>query len=188
MHVATGTERKVVSASGRVDAPSWGPGGQLLYHVSASGQSRFETEGQGLTGNENVFAFRASWAGPTDFFYVADGHIRQRTLRGGDAQTIPFTATLPVTKAHTAYVPTRDFTSTAPRQVLGIVRPVLCSMGSRSRLRPFGIYVAGRRHAGEPHLRPGLDTDPAWSLDGTQLACGHPRTATHSAHRRAQDS
>src|SRR5438445_8227330 len=54
VHVADGTERKVVSASGRVDAPSWGPGGQLLYHVTASGQSRFEADGKGLTGSENA--------------------------------------------------------------------------------------------------------------------------------------
>src|SRR5882672_5470339 len=49
VNVADGTERKVVSASGRVDAPSWGPGGQIVYHVTASGQSRFETDGKALT-------------------------------------------------------------------------------------------------------------------------------------------
>src|SRR5688572_26468802 len=32
--VADGTERKVSSAAGRVDAPSWGPGGQIVYHVT----------------------------------------------------------------------------------------------------------------------------------------------------------
>src|SRR2546425_1002373 len=67
VHVADGTERQVVSVSGRVDAPSWGPGGQIVYHVTASGQSRFETDGKALTASENVFAFRASWATPTDF-------------------------------------------------------------------------------------------------------------------------
>jgi hypothetical protein len=30
-------------------------------------------EGPPLTGDENVFAFRASWASPTEFFYVSDG-------------------------------------------------------------------------------------------------------------------
>ena len=32
--VATGAERKVTTAGGRVDAPSFGPGGQLVYHVT----------------------------------------------------------------------------------------------------------------------------------------------------------
>ena len=182
VHVATGTERKVVSASGRVDAPSWGPGGQLLYHVTASGQSRFEAEGKGLTGRENVFAFRASWAGPTDFFYVADGHIRKRALSGGDAQTIPFTATLPVTRAHTAYVPrTRDFTSTAPRQVLGIVRPVLSPDGQQIAFAAVGdIYVmpVGGTPVNLTHDQ-ALDTDPAWSPDGMQLAYSSDKDSAH---------
>jgi hypothetical protein len=76
VNVADGTERKVVSASGRVDAPSWGPGGQLVYHHTVAGESRFEVDGTPLTGHENVFAFRASWAGSAAFFYVSDGKIR----------------------------------------------------------------------------------------------------------------
>jgi len=185
VHLTDGTERKVVSASGRVDAPSWGPGGQLLYHVTASGQSRFEADGQGLTGSENVFAFRASWAGPTDFFYVSDGHIRKRALRalrGGDAQTIPFTATLPVTRAHTAYVPrTRDFTSTAPRQVRGIVRPVLSPDGQQIAFAAVGdIYImpVGGRPVNLTHDQ-AFDTDPAWSPDGTQLAYSSDKDNAH---------
>ena len=83
VNVADGTERKVSTAAGRVDAPSWGPGGQIVYHVTAPGQSRFEIDGQTLTGAENVFAFRASWASPTEFFYVSDGKIRRRSA---DAQ------------------------------------------------------------------------------------------------------
>ena len=63
VNVATGAERKLRTVSGgKVDAPSWGPGGQLLYHVTAGGQTRFEIDGKPVTGSENVFAFRASWA------------------------------------------------------------------------------------------------------------------------------
>src|SRR5262245_21533531 len=35
--VASGAERKVSSASGRVDAPSWAAGGQLVYQVTTGG-------------------------------------------------------------------------------------------------------------------------------------------------------
>ncbi len=38
----TAPNAKCRRAAGRVDAPSWGPGGQIVYHVTAPGQSRFE--------------------------------------------------------------------------------------------------------------------------------------------------
>jgi Tol biopolymer transport system component len=181
VNVADGTERQVVRARGRVDAPSWGPGGQLVYHHTVAGESRFEVDGTPLTGPENVFAFRAAWAGPQTFFYVADGHIRQRTLRG-DAQTVPFTATLPVTPAPTAYVPRRrDFTSTAPRQALGIVHPVLSPDGQQIAFAAVGdLYVmpVGGRPVNLTN-DPALDTDPAWSPDGRQLAYASDKDSAH---------
>src|ERR1700704_1017514 len=78
VNVADGTERKVSSAGGRVDAPSWGPNGQIVYRVTAPGQRRFEIGGKPITGSENVFAFRSTWltgSASADFFYVSDGKI-----------------------------------------------------------------------------------------------------------------
>jgi len=37
VNVADLSERKVATAGGRVDAPSWGPGGQIVYHVTTGG-------------------------------------------------------------------------------------------------------------------------------------------------------
>jgi len=181
INVATGAERKLSSAGGRVDAPSWGPKGEVVYHVTTGGgrgagaggpeSSRYEIGGKSITGSENVFAFRASWT-PSDFFYVSDGKIRRRNAEGGSPQTIEFSATMQVTRAAAAYTRRkRDFTSTVPRQVLGVVRPVISPDGKQIAFAAVGdIYVMPV--GGKPvniTKDAALDTDPAWSPDGSQL-------------------
>jgi Tol biopolymer transport system component/imidazolonepropionase-like amidohydrolase len=176
VRVADGVERKVVTASGTVDAPSWGPGGQIVYHSAADGASRLESDGKPLSGSENAFAFRVSWASPTEFWYVSDGKIRRRTITGGEAKTVEFKATLPVTPAlYTRRK--RDFDSTAPRQALGIVRPVLSLDGKKVAFAAVGdIYVMtiGAKPKNITHDRY-LDTDPAWSPDGRELVFSSDR-------------
>jgi Tol biopolymer transport system component/imidazolonepropionase-like amidohydrolase len=167
--VADGKERKVSMAAGRVDAPSWGPGGQIVYYDAAGRESRLELDGKTLTGTENAFAFRVSWASPTEFFYVSDGKIRKRSLTGGSAQTVDFKATLQVVRARHTHK--RDFDSTAPRPVLGLVRPVISPDGTKVAFAAVGdIHVATIGSKPENITNDKyLDTDPAWSPDGSQL-------------------
>ncbi|MDO8679873.1 MAG: amidohydrolase family protein [Acidobacteriota bacterium] len=171
INIATGAERKLRTvAGGKVDSPSWGPGGQLLYHVTAGGQTRFEIDGKSVTGSENVFAFRASWASPTEYVYVSDGKIRRRSVSGLPMQTIEFTATLQVTRPqYTRRV--RDFTSATPRQALGIVRPSISPDGKQIAFAAVGdIYVMPVGGAAVNITKDAaLDTDPAWSPDGGSL-------------------
>ena len=194
VNVADGTERKVdaPSTAGRVDAPSWGPDGQIVYHVGRGGgrgaaasgpeSSRYELGRRSLTGSENVFAFRASWASPTTFYYVSDGKIRRRDIKAQRADTIEFSATLQVTRAADTYVRRkRDFTSTVPRQALGIVRPAISPDGKQIAFAALGdIYVMPV--GGKPlnlTKDAALDTDPAWSPDGSQLAYSSDKDSEH---------
>jgi Tol biopolymer transport system component len=168
---AGGAPRKVSNTTSRADSPSWGPGGQIVYHGTAQGASRLELEGKPLSGTENVFAFPVSWSSATDFYYVSDGKIRKRSLSGSSAQTVEFTASMPVTPPRYTHRK-RDFDSTAPRQAVGIVRPVISPDGSRvafAALNDIYVMPIGGKPENVTKDR-AFDTDPAWSPDGTQLA------------------
>ncbi len=168
--LATGAERQITNGV-RADAPSWGPGGTIVYHATQGQSSHYEIEGKSVTGNENVFAFRAGWLSPDEYVYVSDGKIRARSLSRASARTIEFSATLQVNRAE--YTPRkRDFDSRAPRRVLGIVKPVISPDGRNVAFSALGdIYLMPI--GGKPvnlTKSPYLDTEPAWSADGTQLA------------------
>ncbi len=167
-----GQERQVATSPGVVDAASWSPGGPIVLHAMQGTASRLETEGASLTADENVFPFRPSWASATEFFYTADGKIRKRTLGATAFSDVPFTATLQVTRAAGSYPRVaRDFDSRAPRKTLGLVRPVLSPDGTRVAFAAVGdIWVMPVGGAAENITKDRfLDTDPAWSPDGTRL-------------------
>ena len=175
-------DRRVRSVKGaRLDAPSWGPGGQLLYHATANQQTRHEIEGKPVTGTENVFAFRASWASNTEYLYVSDGKVRRRSVSGLPMQTVEFTATMPV--IHPEYTHrVRDFTSTTPRKMLGIVRPVISPDGTQIAFAAVGdIYVMPASGGPATNLTKdeALDTDPSWSPDGGSLVYSSDKNSPH---------
>ncbi|HUE63440.1 MAG TPA: amidohydrolase family protein [Rhizomicrobium sp.] len=165
-----GLERRVVETGSRIDAAGWGPGGILAHGVDGS-RGWLEAGGKTLTGSEMVFPFRPSFLPDGTFFYSADGKIRRR-IPGGDAQTIPFSASLEVTPATGTYQRRkRDFDSQTPRRALGIVRPVISPDGKTIAFNALGdIYVmpVGGAPMNITHDA-AYDCDPAWSPDGSQL-------------------
>ncbi|MCC6317283.1 MAG: PD40 domain-containing protein [Gemmatimonadaceae bacterium] len=176
VQVSTGAERRLTTTSGRYDAPSWGPGGEIVVHNTAQGASRFEHNGKPITADENVFAFRAGWLSPGEIVYVADGHIRRRSIASGVSATIDFSATLQVRRA--ALTPRRrDTQSRVPRRALGVVAPVVSPDGRQVAFAALGnLYLmpvggAPRKLTDDPWL----DTEPAWSPDGRYLAWSSDR-------------
>jgi Tol biopolymer transport system component len=181
MNVRTLGERRLGSVKGaRLDAPSWGAGG-LVYHVTAGQTTRYEIDGKPVTGSENVFAFRASWASPSEYLYVSDGKIRRRSVAGLPMQTVDFTATMPV--IHPEYTHRRrDFTSTTPRKTLGLVRPVISPDGTQIAFAAVGdIYVMPVTGGAAVNLTKdeALDTDPSWSPDGGSLVYSSDKNSPH---------
>jgi len=182
INMAGGTERKVATATGVAGAPSWSSDGKLVYHNLEISSSRLESDGKPLTGNENAFAFRVSWVTGNEYYYVSDGKIRKRNATGGEAETVPFKATLQVTRVNGTYIRRkRDFDSTAPRRALGIVRPVISPDGTKVAFAALGdIYVMtiGQKPVNITNDR-FLDTDPTWSPDGNQLVYSSDKGRDH---------
>jgi Tol biopolymer transport system component len=166
-------ETELRRVKGTVQAPSWGPNGQLAYVVGDDASSRLEIDGKVVSGKEIVFPFRVSWL-PKDggFYYVSDGKVRRRTPAGAAPKTVEFTAKMQV--ARPVYDKAkRDFDSTAPRKVLGINRPALSPDGKTFAFIALGdLYLAPVAGGAAPQNLThdsAVDDDPAWSPDGSKL-------------------
>lgn len=168
--LSNGSERSLKAIAGaRLDAPSFGPGGQLAYVVADAKGSRLEIDGTTVSAAENVFPFRVSWSANGSFTYVSDGKIRQRS--GSRLTTIPFDARLEVTRP--SYTRAKhDYDSTAPRRALGIVKPALSPDGSQIAFVALGdVWLLSSKGGKPANLTrdSAMDADVAWAPDGNRL-------------------
>ncbi|MGH9384247.1 MAG: amidohydrolase family protein [Vicinamibacterales bacterium] len=187
---STGTETVVAAVRGSVNAPSWTPdGSKVIYNLIAAGQSHLMLDGRAITGQEDVFPFRAQWASPTDVIYTADGTIKKRSILTGQVEPVEFRAE--VSFARTPYQRrSRDFDSRAARPVRGIMAPTLSPDGTRVAFVAVGdLWVMplggeARRLTNDRFV----EMDPTWSPDGRALAFSSDRAGSMDLWVRDMES
>jgi Tol biopolymer transport system component/imidazolonepropionase-like amidohydrolase len=177
VNLKSGSERELATVDGRVGPLSWTPDGKgVIYNVVAEGSSRLEILGQSVVSGEDVFPARVQWLSAQDFLYAADGKIKRRTLGGTGAQTVEFTVRIPLSPTKYAYKK-YHFDGKTPRNVQGIVRPTISPDGRHVAFAAVGdvwlmeVGAKPRRVTNDSYV----DTDPAWSPDGTQLVFSSDR-------------
>ncbi|MDT0341903.1 amidohydrolase family protein [Streptomyces litchfieldiae] len=175
---ASGRRSTLATASeGFLAGPSLSPDLRLAYvHLTSTGTA-LVVDGETVTDEgEDVFPLPARWISGDELLYAADGKPRRRVI-GGTAEDIAFTATLTVPRLEERPA-ARDFDSTAPRQVKGIVGPALSPDGTQVAFAALGdLWVMRRGTAPRAVVSDGhYNTSPAWSPDGATLVYASDRT------------
>ncbi|MFI6078514.1 amidohydrolase family protein [Actinoplanes sp. NPDC051343] len=177
VEMATGarTTAVTVPAGTVLHAPEWTPDGhELIYTQVVDGRSELWRQSTPVITGQDVFPFRVSWRSANEFLYTADGSI----LRGGTGKgRIGFTAVTTIRRP-TYRKRHRDFDSTTPKPVRGLVSPVLSPDGRQvafCALNDIWIMEIGQKPRREI-TGPGWKSHPAWSPDGRQLSYSTDRS------------
>jgi Tol biopolymer transport system component/imidazolonepropionase-like amidohydrolase len=179
-----GRERMVAGSAGNVGAPSWSADGRVAFTVITGGRGAATSESQlkvgdrPLASGEDYHPFDVQWLNADEMIYAADGKIKRRSIRAGTATPVEFTATLHVSPP--SYTrKTRDFDSTAPQPVKGIVHPTASPDGQQLAFAALGdIWTMPIGGSGVPKRLTDdvfVDTDPSWSPDGAKIAFSSDR-------------
>jgi Tol biopolymer transport system component/imidazolonepropionase-like amidohydrolase len=178
---ASAREHVIQLEAATVAAPSFAPGGaSVTYAAYAGSTSRLMVGGNNIADlAEDVFPFRAQWLSALEILYTADGKIKRRPATGGPARTIEFSADVSFARSTFTLRP-RALTTRTGERVRGVMHPAISPDGQRVAFAALGdLWVASTRRTEAVPERitsdPFVETDPAWSPDGTRLAYSSDR-------------